>query len=43
LRIDGLREGLRVLDASEENLMTLSAATGGRLYRPETFDFTRGL
>jgi VWFA-related protein len=43
LRIDGLREGLRVLDASEENLMTLSAATGGRLYRPETFDALGGV
>jgi Ca-activated chloride channel homolog len=43
LRIDGLREGLRVLDASEESLKALSAATGGRLYRPETFDALGGV
>jgi VWFA-related protein len=38
LRIDDLREGLRVLDRSEQNLAQLAQATGGRLYRPQTFD-----
>lgn len=38
LRIGDLREGLRVLDASEGGLATLCSATGGRLYRPESFD-----
>jgi Ca-activated chloride channel family protein len=38
LRIGDLREGLRVLDASERNLEALTRATGGRLYRPESFD-----
>ena len=38
LRIDDLREGLRVLDRSEQNLYQLSQATGGRLYKPLTFD-----
>ena len=38
LRIDALREGLRVLDASEQNLASLCATTGGRLHRPESFD-----
>lgn len=38
LRIDDLREGLRVLDRSEQNLAQLAAATGGRLYKPQTFD-----
>ncbi|MGB7926036.1 MAG: VWA domain-containing protein [Pyrinomonadaceae bacterium] len=37
LRIDDLREGLRVLDISEENLAQLTDATGGRLYKPTTF------
>jgi Ca-activated chloride channel family protein len=37
LRIGDLREGLRVLDASEENLSALTRATGGRLYRPRSF------
>ena len=37
LRIDDLREGLRVLDISEANLAQLSAATGGRLYKPVSF------
>ena len=36
--IDRLKLGLRVLDESEENLARLAAATGGRLYRPLTFD-----
>lgn len=38
LRIEDLREGLRVLDISEQNLAQLAQATGGRLYRPTTFD-----
>lgn len=38
LRIEDLREGLRVLDRSEQNLAQLAAATGGRLYKPQTFD-----
>jgi VWFA-related protein len=38
LRIDDLREGLRVLDESEQRLAQLSAATGGRLYTPRSFD-----
>jgi VWFA-related protein len=38
LRIDDLREGLRVLDRSEQNLAQLAQATGGRLYKPLTFD-----
>lgn len=37
LRIGDLREGLRVLDESEQNLAQLTAATGGRLYRPTSF------
>lgn len=38
LRIDDLREGLRVLDQSEERLAELTSATGGRLYKPASFD-----
>lgn len=38
LRIGDLREGLRVLDASERNLEHLTAATGWRLYKPLNFD-----
>ena len=38
LRIDDLREGLRVLDQSEKRLEEIAAATGGRLYKPRTFD-----
>ncbi len=38
LRIGDLREGLRVLDMSEVNLERLTAATGGRLYKPASFD-----
>ena len=38
LRIDDLRLGLKVLDQSEENLAQLAQATGGRLYKPRTFD-----
>ncbi len=37
LRIDDLREGLRVLDRSEENLAQVASATGGRLYKPHSF------
>jgi VWFA-related protein len=38
LRIDDLREGLRVLDQSERRLEQIATATGGRLYKPHTFD-----
>lgn len=38
LRIGDLHEGLRVIDASERNLQQLASATGGRLYRPQSFD-----
>ena len=38
LRIGDLREGLRVLDASESSLEQLTSATGGRLYKPTSFD-----
>ena len=38
LRVGDLREGLRVLDVSERNLEQLTAATGGRLYKPSSFD-----
>jgi VWFA-related protein len=38
VQIDRLRLGLQVLDKSEENLAQLAQATGGRLYRPLTFD-----
>ena len=38
LRVDDLREGLRVLDQSEQNLAQLTAATGGRLYKPTSFN-----
>lgn len=37
LRIDDLREGLRVLDQSEQRLAQLTSATGGRLYKPQSF------
>lgn len=37
LRIEDLKEGLRVLDQSEERLEQLATATGGRLYKPRTF------
>jgi Ca-activated chloride channel family protein len=37
LRIDDLREGLRVLDLSEQMLAQLTEATGGRLYKPQSF------
>jgi Ca-activated chloride channel homolog len=38
LRIDDLRLGLVALSESERNLEQLTAATGGRLYRPTTFN-----
>jgi VWFA-related protein len=38
LRIDDLRLGLVALDESERNLARLTAATGGRLYKPGTFN-----
>lgn len=38
LRIEDLRESLRVLDSSEKNLSQLTQATGGRLYKPASFD-----
>lgn len=38
LRIDDLRLGLAALEASERNLDELTAATGGKLYQPATFD-----
>lgn len=38
VNIDRLRLGLKVLDQSEENLAQLAQATGGRLYKPLTFD-----
>ena len=38
VNIDRLRLGLQVLDQSEENLAQLAQATGGRLYKPLTFD-----
>lgn len=38
LQIDGLREALRALDQSEHNLAQLAQATGGRLYKPLSFD-----
>jgi VWFA-related protein len=37
LRIDDLRLGLAALNQSEDNLERLTAATGGRLYKPTTF------
>lgn len=43
LRIGDLREGLRVLDVSEQNLSTLTRSTGGRLYRPASFSALGGL
>jgi VWFA-related protein len=37
IRIDDLRMGLAALDASEKNLDELTRATGGRLYKPNSF------
>ncbi|HEX3281169.1 MAG TPA: VWA domain-containing protein [Pyrinomonadaceae bacterium] len=38
LQIDDLRAGLRALDESENTLAQLTAATGGRLFKPQSFD-----
>ncbi|HAF14016.1 MAG TPA: hypothetical protein DCK99_10020 [Blastocatellia bacterium] len=38
LQIDDLRLGLRALDQSEELLKQLTADTGGRLYKPRSFN-----
>ena len=38
LRIGDLRLGLEVLDASENNLDQLTRATGGRVYKPASFN-----
>lgn len=38
LHIDDLKEGLRVLDQSEKRLEELAQVTGGRLYKPLSFD-----
>ena len=38
LRIDTLRLGMQALEQSERNLAQLAQATGGRLYRPKSFD-----
>jgi VWFA-related protein len=37
LHIEDLRLGLAALDSSERNLAQLTAATGGRLYKPRSF------
>ena len=37
LKIDDLRLSLRALDESERGLEALTASTGGRLYKPESF------
>jgi Ca-activated chloride channel homolog len=38
VNIDRLRLGLQALDQSEQNLAQLARATGGRLYKPTSFD-----
>lgn len=38
LRIGDLREGLRVLDVSEQNLERLTQVTGGRMFKPPSFN-----
>lgn len=38
LRIDDLRLGLAALESSERNLERLASATGGRLYKPASFN-----
>ncbi|HEX7175520.1 MAG TPA: VWA domain-containing protein [Pyrinomonadaceae bacterium] len=43
LRIEDLKESLRVLDASEQSLARLTAATGGRLFVPESFAALEGV
>ena len=43
LHIDDLKEGLRVLDVSEQRLEQLAEVTGGRLYKPKSFDALDGI
>jgi Ca-activated chloride channel homolog len=38
LNIDALRASIRALDQSEDNLAQLTAATGGRLFKPLSFN-----
>jgi Ca-activated chloride channel homolog len=38
LHIEDLREGLRVLDLSEQRMEQLTNATGGRLFKPQSFE-----
>ncbi|HEY6805528.1 MAG TPA: VWA domain-containing protein [Pyrinomonadaceae bacterium] len=38
LKIDDLRERIQALDQSEDSLAQLTAATGGRLFKPLTFN-----
>jgi VWFA-related protein len=38
LEIERLRQGLQVLDYSEQKLEQIAEATGGRLYKPESFE-----
>jgi VWFA-related protein len=38
VQIDRVRLGLQALDQSEKNLAQIAQATGGRLYKPLTFD-----
>jgi len=38
IRIDDLRLGLAALEESEQNLAMLTSTTGGRLYKPGSFD-----
>lgn len=38
LRIDDLRTGLLALEQSEQLMEQLTAATGGKLYKPQSFD-----
>lgn len=38
LQIDDLRLGLAALNESEDNLQRITTATGGRLYKPTTFN-----
>jgi len=38
LQIDDLRAGLRALDESEQTLEQLTTATGGRLFKPRSFN-----
>jgi VWFA-related protein len=38
LKIDDLREGLRIIELSEQRLSQLTTATGGRLFKPPSFD-----